>query len=667
MTTLSPQPKLQFFDANGDPLAGGKLYSYAAGTTTPLATYTDYGGGTANANPVVLNSRGEASVWLTPSSRYKLKLTTATDVDVWTVDDVGGPDQGVLTALAASGGSALIGFIGGGTGAVARTLQAKGRDDVVSADYGTLQQGLTAAAGGVFRVLSGTHTITAALLPLDDTTIVLDAGAVITTATHDISHIYINGKSNVRVIGPGELRRTSAGTSAYYAGVHIKSSDNCEVSGVQFVGMQWAGVWLDNATKCTIEKNVFTSALGTVQDASDVMVWEASYNNTVKGNWCLSGCHTGIMVQDPYSGVLPKRNKIIGNWSIGHSAYGIAVYLPATGDTYNEISGNYIQNITGLYSTNRSSGSGIYVVGAGAGGTSIVNNTIIQCCINTLDRALAPAGIGINGVQVGAVKPIIDGNTIGEMDQGDGILITSCPGGVSVGPNTISLPSTNNGSGPGGATLIGSGLRIEASNKVNVTGGGYDVLGSGYGCLIFANGSTLADIIIAGGYYNSVSAYGIAVTKTASETINNIQINAARVSVTGTTLGGVFLNGVTDGTVVGITVRSNTQPALVHNASTGIRYSGCSFNAATGNIISTSGTCTGSFFDASNNWTATPSKMDNAGTGFRVEWYGATSIPAAGTWAVGDRAIRVPAVGQPKAWSCVTAGTAGVWHSEGNL
>ena len=51
--SISPTPKLQFLDANGAPLAGGLLYTYAAGTTTPLASYTDSTGVTANTNPVV--------------------------------------------------------------------------------------------------------------------------------------------------------------------------------------------------------------------------------------------------------------------------------------------------------------------------------------------------------------------------------------------------------------------------------------------------------------------------------------------------------------------------------------------------------------------------------------------------------------------------------------
>lgn len=133
MANLSPVPKLQFFDANGNPLVGGKLYSYEAGTTTPLATYTDYGAGTSNTNPVILDSRGEANVWLS-SALYKFKLTTATDVEVWTVDNISSVDA--LTALAASGGSALVGFIQTGTGTVARTVQSKLRDFVDVRDFG---------------------------------------------------------------------------------------------------------------------------------------------------------------------------------------------------------------------------------------------------------------------------------------------------------------------------------------------------------------------------------------------------------------------------------------------------------------------------------------------------------------------------------------------------
>ena len=86
-TSLAPTPKLQFFDLNGAPLSGGLLYTYAAGTTTPLASYTDSTGNFANTNPITLDSRGEANVWLS-GAIYKFALYTSTGVLIWTVDNI---------------------------------------------------------------------------------------------------------------------------------------------------------------------------------------------------------------------------------------------------------------------------------------------------------------------------------------------------------------------------------------------------------------------------------------------------------------------------------------------------------------------------------------------------------------------------------------------------
>ena len=88
-TSLAPTPKLQFFDANGAPLAGGLLYTYEAGSTTPLVTYTDSTGVSANTNPIVLDSRGEANVWL-GAAIYKFALYTSVGVLIWTVDNING-------------------------------------------------------------------------------------------------------------------------------------------------------------------------------------------------------------------------------------------------------------------------------------------------------------------------------------------------------------------------------------------------------------------------------------------------------------------------------------------------------------------------------------------------------------------------------------------------
>jgi hypothetical protein len=80
----------QFFDNNGNPLAGGLIYTYAAGTTTPIATYTSSSGGTANANPIVLDSAGRtpAQIWLTAGNSYKFVLETALGVTIKTDDNI---------------------------------------------------------------------------------------------------------------------------------------------------------------------------------------------------------------------------------------------------------------------------------------------------------------------------------------------------------------------------------------------------------------------------------------------------------------------------------------------------------------------------------------------------------------------------------------------------
>ena len=113
-TSLSPTPKLQFFDLNGAPLSGGLLYTYAAGTTTPLATYTDSTGNFANTNPIVLDSRGEANVWL-GAAIYKFALYTSVGVLIWTVDNINGSTfavnatgDGTTTAFSVVNGSTAI-------------------------------------------------------------------------------------------------------------------------------------------------------------------------------------------------------------------------------------------------------------------------------------------------------------------------------------------------------------------------------------------------------------------------------------------------------------------------------------------------------------------------------------------------------------------------------
>lgn len=133
--TLNPYSRQQFFDSNGNPLAGGCLFTYSAGTSTPLATYIDNTGLFQNSNPVVLDSAGFANVWLTASA-YKFVLFSAGGVNCasgsqqWTLDFVSPPPflvgnntwtgantfNGVATfnaAVALAGGGSMNGAFSG--------------------------------------------------------------------------------------------------------------------------------------------------------------------------------------------------------------------------------------------------------------------------------------------------------------------------------------------------------------------------------------------------------------------------------------------------------------------------------------------------------------------------------------------------------------------------
>lgn len=91
----------QFFDNNGVPLSGGKLYTYDAGTTTPKASYTSGSGLVPHTNPIILDSAGRVpggEIWLTSGEDYKFVLETPTSILLGTWDNIYGYTSGSADA-----------------------------------------------------------------------------------------------------------------------------------------------------------------------------------------------------------------------------------------------------------------------------------------------------------------------------------------------------------------------------------------------------------------------------------------------------------------------------------------------------------------------------------------------------------------------------------------
>jgi hypothetical protein len=128
----------QFFNDDGIPLSGGKLYSYLAGTTTLQTTYTTSLGNIAHSNPIVLDATGRipagGEIWFTDQLTYKLVLETSDNALVATWDNLPGINNVVASQIP---------YTPGGTNAVTTTVQAKLRQTITVEDFGAVGDGVT--------------------------------------------------------------------------------------------------------------------------------------------------------------------------------------------------------------------------------------------------------------------------------------------------------------------------------------------------------------------------------------------------------------------------------------------------------------------------------------------------------------------------------------------
>lgn len=242
---------------SGAPLVAGLLYTYASGTTTNKATYTDATLGASNTNPIVLDARGEGDVWL-GSGAYTFVLKTAAGVTIDTVDGVVDPQASVLADLAsaASGkGAALVGvdvdndYADGTLGflVVKNTSTAynalKGFTKTVQAQIqaGTYAGDVTATVNGMLtterRVYLpyGTWPITALLVP-SNRELFGDGGGMTT--------LYVISGSLTQAVKNSDVAGGNSRLHLHDFGIVGNTAGNATGS----------GVYLDNVNDSTVER-----------------------------------------------------------------------------------------------------------------------------------------------------------------------------------------------------------------------------------------------------------------------------------------------------------------------------------------------------------------------------------------------------------------------------
>lgn len=271
MADLLPEGKQSFTNSAGEPLVGGKLYTYAAGTSTPKATYSDSAGTTPNTNPIILDARGECQVFWDGS--YKVALYDANDVLLYTVDNVqspSSPSQSLRNDLAsdtdAAKGAGLVGF-GQELSYPADTVGAKLRMFTTPEDFGAVGDGATndtaamqdwldylAANGGVGIFPRKEYLIT--------------TGLVLTDPVYGFA-IYGAGYDGVL-----KLRSTVAATAISIVGPHDTLFSNFKIDcGHSVTGFASHGISMRNADRVTCRDMLIydyrNSAILTFVDTAD--------------------------------------------------------------------------------------------------------------------------------------------------------------------------------------------------------------------------------------------------------------------------------------------------------------------------------------------------------------------------------------------------------------
>ena len=230
--TLPPMIKFQPLSPNGV-IPGGKVYTYAAGTSTPQATYQS-DGVTPNTNPIILDANGACDMQLGTGLAYKINLTDAAgnQISGWPLDNISSSDSpsallaSKLASTTTGRGDALIGVLQPYTGAVARTQHEKNAEVITAEDFGATGNGTADDSAAVQAAIT-------ALLPGQTLRLIGDYKI---TGTG----LLLTNKTRVTISGPGRLKLVGAAVNAVILNL-VGTCDDILISGVRFEGDGNAG------------------------------------------------------------------------------------------------------------------------------------------------------------------------------------------------------------------------------------------------------------------------------------------------------------------------------------------------------------------------------------------------------------------------------------------
>jgi hypothetical protein len=220
----------QFFTNSGSPLTGGLIYSYAAGTTTPLTTYTSSSGAIAHPNPIILDSAGRVNeIWVSEGLSYKFVLKDSVGVLIGTFDNINGTYVAADLANTSNPalGDALVGFrqsnsAGNLTGSVGKTVHQKFQEFVSLKDFGAVGDGSTNDTVAVQAFFNNISSNSYNIIP---------AGTYLTS---NILSTYSN-LNNVVIEGEGLIKYTADQTSTEFA-LRFTDCSDIEIKGLSVDG-----------------------------------------------------------------------------------------------------------------------------------------------------------------------------------------------------------------------------------------------------------------------------------------------------------------------------------------------------------------------------------------------------------------------------------------------